>query len=78
MSSNKSLIGSSSGIVEAPYEQIADLLLAVKSGRVSGSNIPYILSGSNSSASSVTLDIRGGPEKFTVFSTGAYVGDLLI
>jgi hypothetical protein len=60
MSSNKRLIGSSSGMVEAPYEQIADLLLDVKSGMVSGSNIPYILSGLNLPTSALILDIRGG------------------
>ncbi|QGQ96627.1 hypothetical protein EHS13_17965 [Paenibacillus psychroresistens] len=74
---NKILIGSSSGLVEAPYERLISLLLDVQSGMVGGSRIPFILSGLTQASTSANLDIRGGPEHFTVYSTGVHVSRLV-
>ena len=61
MKHGRQLKATSYGVVEAPLGDVSALLLDVRPGRVSGLEMPLVLSGASAS-----VDIQGGPQKFTV------------
>jgi hypothetical protein len=60
---SKQITGTASGVVESSLAEVSALLLAVRSGKVSGQELPFVIAGVAAS-----VEIQGGPRKFTVLT----------